>query len=330
MKSVLVLAACAAGAILAQGILVQDAAAETYPSRPVTVIVAASAGGPTDTIARIVTERMAAALGGATIVVENVGGASGTIGTGRVARSPADGYTLGIGGWNHYVVNAGIYPNLNHDLFGDFAPVAQLAAGPQIILSKKDVPATNLKELIAWLKSQPGPTMATGGVGAPGHVSGLTFQDKIGVKFQFVPYRGSAPGLKDVVAGHLDTMIEQTSGALPQIRAGTVKAYAVTSPTRLAVLPDLPTTEEAGLAGFQVSVWQGMWAPKGTPKEVLEKLGAAVREALADPKVKARYAEIAQEIPPAAHQTPDGFAAYHKAEMDKWVPVIKAANITPN
>lgn len=325
MKSVLLLAACAAGVALAQG-----ASAETYPSRPITVIVAASAGGPTDTIARIVTERMAAALGGATIVIENVGGASGTIGTGRVARSQPDGYTLGIGGWNHYVVNAGIYPNLNHDLFGDFAPVAQLASGPQIILSKKDVPANDLKGLIAWLKSQPGPTMATGGVGAPGHVSGLTFQDKIGVKFQFVPYRGSAPGLKDVVAGHLDTMIEQTSGALPQIRANTVKAYAVTSPTRLGVLPDLPTVDEAGLPGFHVSVWQGLWAPKGTPPEILEKLGAAVREALADPKTKARYGEIAQEIPPAAHQTPAGFKGYHKAEMDKWVPVIKAAGITPN
>ncbi|RAI33062.1 Bug family tripartite tricarboxylate transporter substrate binding protein [Rhodoplanes serenus] len=324
MKAVLVLAAAAAG-LLVHG----DVRAQPYPSRPVMVVVAASAGGPTDTIARIVSERIGASLG-TTIVVENVGGASGTIGTGRVARSAPDGYTLGIGGWNHYVVNAGLYPTLGYDLFADFQPVAQLASGPQIILSKKAVPATTLQELIAWLKAQPNVIMATGGVGAPGHVSGLTFQERIGVKFQFVPYRGSAPALQDVVAGHLDVIFEQTSAALPQIRSGTVRPYAVTASARLGVLPDVPTVDEAGLPGFHVSVWQGMWAPKGTPKEIVQKLAAAVREALADPKVKARYAEIAQEIPPAAHQTPEGFSAYHKAEMEKWVPIIKAAGITPN
>lgn len=330
MKAVLVLAACAAGLVVNTGLVAnQDAVAQSYPSRPVTVVVAASAGGPTDTIARIVTERMGAVLGG-TIIIENVGGASGTIGTGRVARATPDGYTLGIGGWNHYVVNAGIYTNLQYDLFADFAPVAQLASGPQIILSRKSIPANNLTELIAWLKQQPSVTMATGGVGAPGHVSGLSLQDRIGVKFQFVPYRGSAPALQDVVAGHLDTIFEQTSAALPQIRGGGVRAYAVTADARLDVLPDVPTVDEAGLPGFYLSVWQGMWAPKGTPKEIVEKLSAAVREALADPKVKARFAEIAQQIPPAANQTPAGFSAYHKAEMEKWVPIIKAAGITPN
>lgn len=330
MKAVLVLAACAAGLLVNAGLVVdQDAAAQPYPNRPVTVVVAASAGGPTDTIARIVTERMGAVLGG-TIIIENVGGASGTIGTGRVARATPDGYTLGIGGWNHYVVNAGIYTNLQYDLFADFAPVAQLASGPQIILSRKSIPANNLTELIAWLKAQPSVTMATGGVGAPGHVSGLSLQDRIGVKFQFVPYRGSAPALQDVVAGHLDTIFEQTSAALPQIRGGGVRAYAVTANARLDVLPDVPTVDEAGLPGFYLSVWQGLWAPKGTPKEIVEKLSAAVREALADPKVKARFAEIAQQIPPAANQTPAGFSAYHKAEMEKWVPIIKAAGITPN
>jgi tripartite-type tricarboxylate transporter receptor subunit TctC len=172
--------------------------------------------------------------------------------------------------------------------------------------------------------------MATGGVGAPGHVSGLSLQDRIGVTFQFVPYRGSAPALQDVVAGHLDTIFEQTSAALPQIRSGGVRAYAVTAKARLDVLPEVPTVDEAGLPGFYLSVWQGLWAPKGTPKEIVEKLAAAVRQALADPKVMARFAEIAQQIPPAENQTPEGFSAYHKAEMEKWVPIIKAANITPN
>ena len=292
-------------------------------------IVPASAGGPTDTIARIIAERMSATLG-ANVVIENVGGASGTIGTGRVVRSPPDGYTIGIGGWNHYVVNAGTYPNLPYDFLKDFEPIAQLASGPQIILSKKSLPANNLQELVAWLKTQPSVTMATGGVGAPGHVSGISLQNTLGVSFQFVPYRGSAPALQDVVAEHLDTIIEQTSTALSQIRSGTVKAYAVTANARLGVLPDLPTVDEAGLPGFYVSVWQGMWAPKGTPKEVIAKLNAAVVEALADPRVKARYAEIAQEIPPAANQTVEGFAAYHKAEMEKWVPIIKTANIATN
>jgi len=321
---VLAIAACAASLAMAgQGL------AQTYPSRPIVVIVPASAGGPTDTIARIVAERMGAALGG-NVVIENVGGASGTIGTGRVVRSPPDGYTIGIGGWNHYVVNAGIYPNLPYDFIKDFEPVAQLASGPQILISRKSVPAANLQELVAWLKAQPMVTMSTGGVGAPGHVSGISLQQRIGVNFQFIPYRGSAPALQDVVAEHIDTIFEQTSTALTQIRGGTVKAYAVTASTRLALLPDLPTVDEAGLPGFHVSVWQGMWAPKGTPKDVIAKLNAAVVQALADPRVKARFAEIAQEVPPAGQQTVEGFAAYHKAEMEKWVPIIKSANITPN
>jgi tripartite-type tricarboxylate transporter receptor subunit TctC len=324
MKALLAIAACAASLVIGS-----DAIAQSYPSRPIVVIVPATAGGPTDTIARIVTERMGAALGG-NIVVENVGGASGTIGTGRLVRSAPDGYTLGVGGWNHYVVNAGIYPNLAYDFIKDFEPVAQLSSGPQILMSKKSVPATNLQELVTWLKAQPMVTMATGGVGAPGHVSGISLQNKIGVNFQFIPYRGSAPALQDVVAEHIDTIFEQTSTALAQIRGGTVRAYAVTAKTRLALLPELPTVDEAGMPDFHVSVWQGMWAPKGTPKEVIAKLNAAVIEALADPRVKARFAEIAQEIPPAAQQSVEGFAAYHKAEMEKWVPIIRAANITPN
>lgn len=324
MKAILAIAACAAALSISSG-----AGAQSYPSRPVVAIVPASAGGPTDTIARIVAERMSASLGG-NVVVENVGGASGTIGTSRLARAAPDGYTIGIGGWNHFVVNAGTYLNLPYDFIKDFEPVAQLASGPQIILSKKALPANNLNELVAWMKQQPSVTMATGGVGAPGHISGISLQKQIGVNLQFVPYRGSAPALQDVVAGHLDTIIEQTSTALSQIRSGTVKAYAVTANARLALLPDLPTVDEAGLPGFHVSVWQGMWAPKGTPKEVIAKLNAAVVEALADPRVKARFGEIAQEIPPAAHQTVEGFAAYHKAEMEKWVPIVKGANITPN
>lgn len=324
MKLVLAVAACAAGIAFAG-----HAQAQPYPSRPITVIVPASAGGPTDTIARVIVERMGTALGG-NVVVENVGGASGTIGTARVVRAPPDGYTLSVGGWNHFVVNAGIYPNLSYDFIKDFEPISQLSSGPQILMTKNSVPANNLQELVAWLKKQPSVTMATGGVGAPGHISGISLQNRIGVNFQFVPYRGTAPGLQDVMAGHVDTIFEQTMTALSQIKGGMVKAYAVTTNRRLPQLPDVPTVDEAGLPGFYASVWQGMWAPKGTPKEIIAKLNAAAREALADPRVKARYAEIAQEIPPPEHQTVEGFAAYHKAEMEKWLPLIKAANITVN
>ena len=307
---------------------VAAASAQSYPARPVTAIVPASAGGPTDTIGRIVMAR-AQQLLGQNIVIENVGGASGTIGTGRVVRAEPDGYTIGIGGPNHYVVNQSVYP-LTYDTVKDFEPISLLANGPMIIMSRNSLPAKNLSELVAWLKAQgDNVTFGTGGLASPPHISGLSLQTVTGTKFQFVPFRGSAPALQQVVGGQLDIIIDQASSAISIVKGGNVRAYAVTAKQRIASAPDIPTVDEAGLPGFHVSIWQGVWAPKGTPKEIIAKLNAAIAGALADPAVQKRLAEIGQEMPSAEQMTPAGFGTFHKAEMDKWTPIIKAANIKP-
>jgi tripartite-type tricarboxylate transporter receptor subunit TctC len=307
---------------------IAGAHAQSYPTRQITAVVPASAGGPTDTIARIVMARVQQSLG-QTIIIENIGGASGTIATGRVVRAEPDGYTLIIGGVNHFVVNGAVYP-LNYDLLNDFAPIAMLASGPMLILSRKSLPATNLKELIAWLKANPdNVTYGTGGLASPPHITGLSLQEVTHTKFQFVPFRGSAPALQQVLAGQLDMIIDQASAALSIARDGGARVYAVTAARRLESAPEIPTVDEAGLPGFHVSIWQGLWAPKGTPKEIIAKINAAVVEALADPAVQKRLKDVGQELPAREQQTPEGFGAYHKAEVEKWWPIIKAANIKP-
>jgi tripartite-type tricarboxylate transporter receptor subunit TctC len=304
------------------------AVAQSYPTRPITAIVPASAGGPTDTIGRIVMAR-AQQLLGQNIIIENVGGASGTIGTGRLVRADPDGYTIGIGGPNHYVVNQSVYP-LTYDTLKDFEPISMLANGPMIIMSRNSLPAKNLNELIAWLKAQgDNVTFGTGGLASPPHVSGLSLQTVTGTKFQFVPFRGSGPALQQVIGGQLDIIIDQASSAISIVKGGNLRAYAVTAPQRLASAPDLPTVDEVGLPGFHVSIWQGVWAPKGTPKDVIAKLNVAIAGALADPAVQKRLSEIGQELPGKEQTTPEGFGAFHKAEMEKWTPIIKAANIKP-
>jgi tripartite-type tricarboxylate transporter receptor subunit TctC len=302
------------------------AVAQNYPSRPITMIVPFSAGGPTDTIARIMAERVRGPLG-QTVVIENVTGAAGSIGVGRVARSAPDGYTLSIGHWSTHVVNGAIY-SLPYDVFNDFEPISLIASNPQLVISKLGVPATNLKELIAWSKAnQDKLSVGTAGAGSASHVSGVYFQNTLGARFQFIPYRGAAPALQDVMAGQVDIMFEQAANSLPQVRGRTIRAYAVTAKKRLVSAPDIPTVDEAGLPDFYIAVWHGLWAPKGTPKEVIGKLTAAVREALADPAVQKRLVELGQDIPPPEQQSPEALAAYHKAEIDKWWPIIKAANI---
>jgi tripartite-type tricarboxylate transporter receptor subunit TctC len=300
--------------------------AQTYPSRPITMVVPYSAGGPTDTIARIMAERMRGPLG-QIIVVENVTGAAGTIGVGKVARAAADGYSISIGHWGTHVVNPAIYA-LQYDALKDFEPVAMIATNPQLIVAKKAIPAQDLQGLVAWLKANAATaTQGTAGHGSASHISGVYFQNITGARFQFVPYRGAAPAMQDLVAGQVDLMIDQAANSLPQVRAGTIRAYAVTDKVRLAAAPDIPTVDEAGVPGLHIAIWHALWMPKGTPKDVIAKLNAAVVETLADAGVRQRLAQLGQEIPPREQQTPQVLFAYHQAEIEKWWPIIKAANI---
>ncbi len=307
-------------------VLAHKAAAQAYPSRPITVIVPASAGGPTDAIGRILAERMGALLG-QTIVIDNVSGASGSIGVGKVAQAQPDGYTLGIGQWSHYVLNGAIY-SLQYDLLADFAPISLVVTGPMMLVSKKSLPADDLKGLIAWLKANADKASAgTGGVGSPPHISGIFFQRMTDTRFQFVPYRGTAPAMRDLVAGQIDFMFDQASNVLPQLQGGTIKAFAVTAKERLPSAPQVPTVDEAGLPDLYISVWHGLWAPKATPRDVIAKLNGAAVAALADPSVRQKLAGLGQEIPPREQLTPDALRAYQKAEIDKWWPIVKAAGI---
>jgi tripartite-type tricarboxylate transporter receptor subunit TctC len=260
-------------------------------------------------------------------VVEDVTGAGGTIGVGRAVHAAPDGYTLSIGHLGTHVINGAIYP-LNFDLVKDLDPVATIASNPMMIVSKNDVPAKDLKELIAWIKAHDGKvTAGTAGVGSGAHFSGVYFAQLIGSKLQFVPYRGTGPALLDLVAGQIDIIVDQASNSLAQVKAGKIRAYAVTADKRLAAAPDIPTVDEAGLPGFHVELWSGIWVPKGTPKDIVAKLNAAVVDALADPAVRKRMAEAGLNIPPRDKQTPEGLAAYQESEVKKWWPMIKAANI---
>jgi tripartite-type tricarboxylate transporter receptor subunit TctC len=313
-------------AALAGLVSVCAAQAQPYPTRPITLVVPFAAGGPTDTVARLLGERMGRTLG-QTIVIENTTGAAGSIAVGRVARAAADGYTVSIGHWSTHVINGAIYP-LNYDLLKDLDPVALLPANPQLIVAKKDVPAKNLKELVEWVRANQGKISAgTAGAGSASHVGGVYFQNFTQTRFTFVPYRGSGPAMLDLVSGTIDLMCDQSTNSLPQVRANSVKAFAVTAPQRLASAPDIPTVDEAGLPGFYISVWHGLWVPHGTPKDIVGKLAAAAQEALADPNVQSRLAELGQEIPPREMQTPEGLGKFQKAEIEKWWPIVKAAGI---
>jgi tripartite-type tricarboxylate transporter receptor subunit TctC len=256
-----------------------------------------------------------------------VTGAGGSIAVGRVARAAPDGYTLGIGQWTTHVVNGAIYA-LAYDLLNDFEPISLIARFPQLIVAKNATPANDLKGLIAWLRANPDKVSAgTAGAGSPQHVGGVLFQNMTATRFHFVPYRGGAPAMQDLVAGQIDMMIDTPTNSLPHVRAGKIKAYAVTAKTRSEAAPDIPTVDEAGLPEFYLSIWSALWAPKGTPKDVIGTLNAAVVTALADPAVRQRFADLGQEIFPREQQTPGALYAHHKAEIEKWWPIIKAAGI---
>ena len=305
---------------------VERASAQSFPSRPITMIVPYAAGGPTDTIARIVGDRMGQTLGQA-VVVENLAGAAGTIAAARVARSTADGYTMFIATWSSHVVSPVIY-QLSYDVFRDFAPIAWLTQTPLMIVSKKDLPSNTLAELAAWLKASPNPALL-GNAGGTDQVAGYLLGQQTGAKIQLVPYRGLAPAMQDLVAGRIDLLFDQPSDALPQIKSGTIKGYAVTASQRAAVAPEIPTVDEAGLPGLHISPWHSLWVPKGTPDAAIAKLNAAAMDALADPTVRKRLADVGQEVVPREQQTPEALAVYYKSETDKWWPIIKAAGIKP-
>jgi tripartite-type tricarboxylate transporter receptor subunit TctC len=312
----------AAGMALTAG----AATAQEYPSHPITLVVPLGVGGSTDVIGRLVAEGMRSHLG-QPIVVENTTGAGGTIGVGRVARATPDGYTMLIGQWGTNVASGAIYP-LNFDLLKDFEPVGLISTQPFLIVGRKTLPANNLKELIAWLKNnQAKATQGNSGIGTPSHVGGLLFQKAAGINITMVPYRGAGQSSADVVAGNIDILLDTPALSLPHVQAGTIKAFAIANKTRIPTAPDIPTADEAGLPGFYFTFWHALWVPKGTPKPIVAKLNDALVKALADPNIKQRLVDISQEIFPRDQQTPEALFAYHKAEIEKWWPIIKAADI---
>jgi tripartite-type tricarboxylate transporter receptor subunit TctC len=328
MTKLLSAVACAAALLYAAAVQgVAPASAQSYPSKPVTIVVPFAAGGPADTLARQLGERMRTSLG-QPIVVENVAGAAGATGVGRVVRAGPDGYTIGIGHLGTHVFNGALY-RLPYDLANDLEPIALLPSNYSVIVTKKDVPATNLKDLVAWLKENPKQaSAATAGIGSIAHVASVYFESRTGVALQIVPYRSGSAAFGDVLAGHVTLIFDQFTGSSVEMyRSGKVRPFAVTARSRLASVPDLPTVDEAGLPGLYVSTWYGLWAPKGTPAAIVARLNAAVVAALAEPELRKRLEAQSSVVPPREQQSPEALGKFQRAEIDKWWPTIKAANI---
>jgi tripartite-type tricarboxylate transporter receptor subunit TctC len=305
--------------------LIAEAGAQTYPSRPITMVVPFAAGSPVDLVGRLIADRMRDTLG-RPIILENVPGAAGSVAVGRAARAPNDGYTLSLGNISSHVLNGAIH-SLPYDVLADFEPVVLLPSNPQLILSKNALPAHDLKGLIAWLKANPDKASAgTAGSGGVAHVGGLFFQKATGTRLQFVSYRGSNLAQQDLISGQIDLLFDQAVSALAHVRAGTIRAYAVTAKARLHSAPGIPTVDEAGLPGFYMSVWNAIWVPKGVPKAIIARLNEAAVTAMADPALTKHLSELGLEVPPREQQTPEALGVFHRAELEKWWPIIKAAN----
>ena len=300
--------------------------AQAFPARPITIVVPFPAGGPADLIARIVGERMQATLG-QPVLIENVSGAGGSIGVGRVARAAPDGHTLSIGQLNSHVFSGATY-SVRYNLLKDLEPVILLATNPQMLVGKKGLPAQSLSELITWLKADPDRgAFGTPGVGSPSHVWGIHFQNSTGTRFPFVPYRGAAPAINDLLSGQIDLACLQASDLLQQVRSGNIKAYAILANAPWARAPEIPTVDAAGVPGLHMPFWHGLWAPANTPTDIIARLNSAVIEALSNPSIQQRFTDIGQEIFPREQQTPGALATLQKAEIEKWWPIIKAANV---
>jgi tripartite-type tricarboxylate transporter receptor subunit TctC len=321
----IIAAAIAASLNLVLAVLA-PASADEYPSRPITMIVPLAPGGSTDVLGRIMAQAISKRLG-QPVVVENVAGAAGTIGVTRAERSTPDGYTILWGMWGTNVANGAIY-KLPFDLLNDFEPIALVATQPFLIDARKTMPANNLKELVAWLKANgEKTTMGTSGVGSPSHVAGVLMENLLGLHWQMVAYRSAGLATNDLLAGFTDIQLDTPAVSLPHVKSGAIKAYAVTAKNRIAIAPDIPTTDEAGMPGYYFYFWHAMWAPKGTPKAIIAKLNAAAVAALADPETRKRLTDLAQEIYPRDQQTPEALYAFQKSEIEKWWPIIKAAGI---
>jgi tripartite-type tricarboxylate transporter receptor subunit TctC len=316
LSSLLAVCAAAIGSVSAQ--------AQSFPSKPITVVVTLPAGGAVDALMRVLVEPMRTTLG-QPIIIENMSGAGGTLAIGRVVRSAPDGYTLGMGTLGQFVISGAVY-TLSYDMLADLAPVARLPAVPYWMTARKTLPANNLRELAAWLKANNG-TASTTGTASMARFCGMAFQQATGTNIQYVPYRGGAPALQDLVAGNIDLNCDLAANSLAQWRNGNIKAYAVMTPKRWFAAPDVPTTDEAGYPGLHFSTWHGIWAPKGAPTDVVDKINAAANAAMADATVRRRIADLGMDLPPPELATPSAFAAFHKAEVEKWYPIVRAAGV---
>jgi tripartite-type tricarboxylate transporter receptor subunit TctC len=304
---------------------IAGAQAQTYPSRQITIVVPFPPGGSTDVAGRIMAEKMRPLLG-QPVIIENVGGAGGSIAVGRVARAAPDGYTIDIGQWDTHVGSI-IYP-LNYDLQKDFEPIGLISVNPQLMVARKALPADDLKGLVAWMKANPGKITFVN-QNAAAQVSGILLQQLTGTQVQFIPYRGAGPAMTDLISGQVDLLVVQGAVALPQVRGGTIKAIVNLSPNRSASMPDIPTSDEGGVPGLYMSGWFGFFAPRSTPKDIIDKINSAMVQVLADPAVRTRFAELGLDVASREQQTPEGLAAFQKAEIEKWWPIIRAANVKP-